>query len=156
MSWQNLVRPPLRVLLNDIDSELYSNNTLDQLSFTAAALVIQEVKFSTNYQLDYSLNTVTPDPSNDTEFINFVVLKSACLKGNWDFNTRLAIDGVKAKMGPLDINVNGAGSQALLALLNEGPCKMYKELVMQYNCGRVAAIKAIFGPFSHEDLTVNR
>lgn len=155
MAWQDIIRTQLRIVINDFDLPYdYSDNTLDSLILLAASQVIMEVRLSTRYTVDLYGQTISPDPSLDTSFINFVVLKAACLKGGWDFNTRLAIDGVKAKMGPLDINVNGAGSQALLALLNDGPCKTYKELVMQYNCGRVAAIKAIFGPFSHEDLNL--
>ena len=155
MSWQTLIRPMIRVLINDIDSSKYSNNTIDELSFMAASLVIHEINFTTTYTINYNTNTISPDPGSNQDFLNFVVLKAACLKNNWDFNTKISLEGVKAKLGPADIKVDGVGSNALIALLNEGPCKFYEDNKTKYNSsgGKGGGnFRAILSPFSHEDL----
>lgn len=152
--WQDIARVPLRVLLNDIDATVYTDDTLDKLLIVAASFVVMEIKLLTYYLVDFSDSSVTPDPSSDGVFINFSVLKAACLKGGWDFNSRLAIDGIAAKLGPVSIDVNSGGAN-LLALLKEGPCKMYESLALQYNVSRNSTIvKGILTPFSNEDINL--
>lgn len=152
MAWQDTVRTPLRLLLDDPDAETYSDATLDQLMLFAASLVIQDL--DADYVVDFGDETLTPDPSSDSVFINFLVLKALCLRNNWEFNSSLKTAGVRAVLGPATIDVGTPGATALLGLLNEGPCKTYEKMLREFRAGRVGNIRAILSPFTNEDVTL--
>lgn len=152
MSWKDIARVPLRVLLNDIDSEVYTDEKLDQLMVVAAGQVLYDIKISNQYVVSYADFSVTPDPSSDTAFINFIILKAACLKQGWEFDIKMKTTGVKAVIGPAHINVSSPGVGALLGILNEGVCKTYEQMKKEYNAGRIGNIRAILSPFTNEDV----
>jgi hypothetical protein len=157
MAWQDNLRLPLRVYINDINEETYTDDTLDKVMVTAASYVIQEVRLQIPYVVDFTTYTLSPDPSTDSIFINFIVLKSACLINGWNFNSRAIADGIFAICGPVHVRSDSPGSNIIMALLKEGPCKLYNDLKNENNMGGGTNpnvntnIKAILSPFTHED-----
>ena len=148
MSWQDESTEILRILINDFGSSpQYSDEDLEQLLLVSARYVIQEVNLSTNYTVNFGTGSITPDPSDDHIFLNFMILKSACMTNTWQFNTKAIQDGISAKCGPSTLTVS-ANALLVLGLINNGPCKTYDELVTQHNFGQLSdGVKAIFSPF---------
>lgn len=148
MSWQDESTEILRILINDFSgTPQYSDEDLEQLLLVSARYVIQDVNLATNYTVNFMSGTITPDPSNDHIFLNFVILKSACMTNTWQFNTKAIQDGISAKCGPATLAVN-SNAFLILGLINNGPCKTYEELVLQHNFGQISEnVKAIFSPF---------
>lgn len=141
----------------DESSYTYTDNILEMVLVTAAKYVKQEIiGYSDSYTIDYDPATITPDPSNDDVYCNFVVMKAACLMNQQDFKNKINMSGVAVKLGPISMDTGSLGSNVLMALLNSGYCAAYAELKKQYNMGEasVSVIKAILGPYSHGDLDI--
>lgn len=153
MSWCSKMISPLRVLINDLDpaNETYSDETLQRLLLTAADIVQQEVKITTTYTTNYDVLGISPDPSSDAVFINFVVMKAACLTNQWSFKEKAITAGITARCGPVSMQSSGAGSTILMALLDGGFCQAYAEMKRQHNFGNTGNIKAVLSPFSHDE-----
>lgn len=147
MAWLQEATEILRILINDLsDDPTYTDNTLEQTLLVAARYVVQDVTLSTSYNVDFLGSLISPDPSDDDIFLNFIMLKAACLTNTWQFNTKALTEGLSAKCGPSTITVK-ANSDIVLALLREGPCKAYEELVTQNNFGNTQIIRGILSPF---------
>lgn len=153
MAWYDNMLTPLRVLINDLDesSPKYTDETLQKLLVTAAAQVKQEIRLTTTYNLDYSVPSISPDPSEDNIFTNFVVLKAACLTNQWDINAKAITQGVSARCGPVSMSVSDGGTSVYIALLEKGLCAAYKQLQLQHNIGNFTGTQSILTPFSHSD-----
>ena len=148
MAWNDEATEILRILINDWgDEPTYDDNTLGQLLLAAARYVVQEISLSTAYVVDFLGGTITPDPSNDNIFLNFVILRAACLTDRWKFNEQAIIQGVKAKLGVSEINVGNQGGAVLLSLLKDGACKTYDQLKLDYQFGNTDLIRGILSPF---------
>ena len=146
MSWQNISLQILRTLINDLsDDPIYEDDILEMTLRTAASFVKQEVHLSTNYTINLNCGDISPDPSSDEEFINFTVLKAACIINGWAFQKKVAVEGIKAKCGPVEFGVSA--SRNALGLLEDSFCKTYEDLVNQYNWGNINNIKAVLSPF---------
>jgi hypothetical protein len=151
MSWQIEIPLIVRTWINDLsDSPTYSDDRLIQLATIAARYVANEINFSQAYQIDIVKQTITPDPSTltveDTEFIGFVALKSACILDQSALRTKAAMEGIRAALGPAQLSVAGSlvGYQMLLS---QGPCATYQELRIQYEFGNANAVRAMLSPF---------
>ena len=145
MSWQSISIQLLRTLINDLsDDSTYNDDILEMTLRTAASYVNLELGFS--YTVNLTCGDITPDPVSDNVFINFVVLKAACIINGWHFQEKSLVQGIRARCGPAELQVN-TGSSILLALLTEGPCRLYEQLREQYLFGNVDSIKAILSPF---------
>ena len=158
MAWCSRMMTPLRVLINDMNptDRTYSDNDLKKLLVTAADIVQQEVKFSKVYTTNYDVIGIVPEPTtDDQEFINFVVMKAACLTNQWKFNQKALAAGIRARCGPVSLDNTGAGSTVLIALMNEGFCAAYEEMKRQHNYGSSSNIKAVLTPFSHYEYTTS-
>ncbi len=84
MAWETEIVEQVRVIINDIESpQVYSDTRIERASIIAAAQSIKEINYNTNYLVDITLQTITPDPTEldpkDLDFINLVSLKCACL-----------------------------------------------------------------------------
>lgn len=146
-TWVEDATEILRILINDFsNTPTYTDNTLEQLLVVAARYVVQEVKLGTTYTITYSTGDISPDPSSDTDFVNFMVLKAACMINKWKFDDMAIIQGIRAKLGPAEMGVDAAPT-SLITFLEEGPCKTYDQLKNEYNFGRIGAIRGIFSPF---------
>lgn len=147
MSWQDESINILRILINDFTSpETYSSGTLTNLLFASARYVVQEVNLTTDYTVDYTNQSITPDPSGDYDFQNFMILKAACLTNTWSFNAKAIQEGITARLGPAQLNIKGT-PEIVLGLIREGPCATYQQLMDQFNFGNIS-VKGIFTPFT--------
>lgn len=146
MPWIDECTEILRVLINDLDDSAYkyNDNTLEQVILTSARYVVQEINLGENYTVNFLGGTITPDPSSDYTFLNFIILKAACLTNVWTFNEKAAQEGLRAKCGPAELSVR-ASSEIISGLLDKGPCKTYEDLKTQQNFGNLG--KAILSPF---------
>lgn len=150
MSWINDSVPFLKILTGDTDSSPnYCSPKLLSLLVVAASLVKQEIYFPTTYTISITGKTITPEP--DETFINFMVLKAACITDLTTYRTRAALEGLKAQVGPANLTVGGYAG-AFKVLLDEGPCKMYEELKQQYMFSQnlVYTVQAILSPFIND------
>lgn len=156
-SWQNTSLIMLRTMLNDVGcgETKYSNSRLEQLLITSAYFLPIDINFNSNYVVDVEQNTISPDPTNKedgVEFINFMVLRAACIADEGNFRNAALLQGVTARCGPAVLQTNSYG-QYLKDLLTEGPCKTYEDLKNEYNFsyeGR-KIIRAVMSPFVSND-----
>ena len=149
MAWQDDMTQMLRILIFDIESTpTYSDARLEEMIVTASHLVIQDINFSTDYTVSIMSQSITPDPttSDDTEFVNFVVLKAACIADQSTLRSKVNSAGVSVKLGPASIS-NGTNLRGHEVLLNQGPCAAYDEMKWEYELGNANAIRAILSPF---------
>jgi len=148
MAWQSEMVTMLRVLINDMDSECYDDVRLEQLLVLSAKYVQQEISFSTTYTINLASLSISPDPSvaPDDEFMNFTVLKSACL-ADWNtFRQKALLAGVKARCGPAELETIGH-LDGFKALVDKGPCAAYDALKLDYQFGNTNTIRAVLSPF---------
>jgi hypothetical protein len=141
----------IRNLINDLDSTpTYSDDRIIQLSTVAARYVIGDANFPTEYTVDIINQTISPDPSDpstrDIDFVGLLSLKAACILDQSTFRTKAALEGIRTALGSANLSVQGnlAGYKTLL---DQGPCALYDELVLDYNIGNATAISAILSPF---------
>lgn len=154
MSWRSEMVPLLRNIINDVneDSYTYTDARLQELLITAAQLVIVDItNLSTTYTIDMTEISISPDPTStrDDAFINFVVLKAACLVDQGLYRSKVLIAGIRARCGPAAIetmnHINGFKD-----LIDFGPCKAYETLKRDYLFGNLS-IKAVLSPFVSND-----
>ena len=90
-------------MLNDAgcDSVRYTPQRLSDLLITSAYFLPLEINFKTTYVVNVEARTISPDPIDQTdgdEFINFMVLKSACLADEGNFRTAALAQGVTERI----------------------------------------------------------
>lgn len=148
--WTNDLVIMLRSLINDLDSSdyRYTDSRLQQLLVVAAMYVEQEIDFDTDYTIDVSGISISPDPvvAGDTVFSNFVVLKAACLADQGLYRTKALAAGIKARLGPAQLETVEHLS-GFKELLTSGPCASYATLKKEYEFGDNLGIRAILSPF---------
>jgi len=148
MAWQDITIGIVRILINDFNNDNYdySDDRLMQTLVVAAQLVNQEIDFSTSYTIDIPLVTISPDPSSDAAFINFISLKAACIIDQSAFRTKATISGLKAKCGPAILETV-YHLQGFKDLVNFGPCKAYQTLREEWMFGNAQVVEAVLSPF---------
>jgi hypothetical protein len=156
-TWQNTSLIMIRTMLNDAGcgTTTYTNSRSEQLLITAAYFLPVDINFNSDYVVDVEQNTITPDPistSDGPEFINFMVLRAACMADEGSFRNAALLQGVKARCGPAILETNAYG-QYLKDLLTKGPCKSYADLKDEYNFSYDGAkiIRAVMSPFASND-----
>lgn len=146
MSWQDEAVIMLRVLIGDIgDEPIHCDSSLQKLLVVAAHYVNQEIEF--NYTVSISDMSITPDPTDprDDAFLNFIVLKAACLTDQGTFRAKAVLEGLSSRLGPASLTISG-NLRGFKDILEKGPCKSYEDLKLEYKFGN-PHIKAIFSPF---------
>jgi len=150
MSWQTDMVTMLRVIINDMDCQLFTDSRLQQLLVVSAQLVNQEMDFNVNYTISISDFSITPDStlpdSRDDVFTNFVVMKAACISDIGATRTASVISNLNIKCGPVSIGT-GSYSAAFEKLLTVGPCAAYQEMKKAYEYGDVGVVRVILSPF---------
>ena len=153
-TWQNTSLIMLRTMLNaaGCDAVRYPPQRLSDLLITAAYFLPLDINFSTAFVVDVEARTITPNPIDQTdgdEFINFMVLRAACLADEGNFRTAALAQGVSARLGPASLQTSNYG-QYLHMLLKEGPCRTYERLVEIYNVSYEGSkvIRAVLSPFA--------
>ena len=148
MAWQDTAIPILRTLLNDAGcgESSYTETRLEELCIAAAHFNVQELPFSTSYTVSIPNVTISPDPESDVEFINFMVLRGACIADQGLFRERALLAGLEARCGPAILRTmqHVTGFQTLLV---EGPCKAFQELKDSFIFGNTDVIRAVLSPF---------
>lgn len=156
-TWQSTSLIMLRTMLNDAgcDSVKYTPQRLEDLLITSAYLLPLEVHFDTTFVVNVETRAITPNPMSQAdgdEFVNFMVLKAACIADEGNFRTAALAQGINARLGPIALQTSSYG-QYLGTLLNEGPCKAYNRLVEVYNMSYDGKkiIRAVMSPFVSND-----
>jgi hypothetical protein len=154
VAWQDEAIPMLRILINDMDTTdlTYSDDRLEQLLVVASRYVLHDLPLDTTYTVSVYARSIDPDPtdevtSDNTMFINMMVLKAACLTDWSTFRAKALLAGVTARCGPGSISVlqNTPGFKELLTL---GPCAAYQAMIKDvlFDGGRIC--HAIMSPFT--------
>jgi len=156
-SWQNTSLIMLRTMLNDAGcgDTKYSNTRLEQLLITAAYFLPIDINFNSDYVVDVEQLSITPDPigqEDGVDFINFMVLRAACIADEGNFRNAALLQGVQARCGPAVLQTGSYG-QYLKELLTEGPCKTYDDLKNEYNFSYEGKriLRAVMSPFASND-----
>ena len=152
--WDTTLVTMVRVMINDLETvPVYSDARLEQLIVVAATYVLREIHLPITYTITIDTPGISPDPTEattlDDDFSAFIVLKAACLADNATYRTKVAMEGIKAKLGPAELEVRG-GTDAFFKLFAAGPCKAYEDLKTQYlfgGTGLLRSVHAILSPF---------
>lgn len=138
--------PALRILIADLDDEpMYSDARLSQIFFVAARYVAMELRFDLTYTVGVA--SISPDPSSDIDFLNFVILKAACLTDHGTYRAKALLEGIRVSCGPAAMSLGGHLS-GFETLLENGPCAMYEQLKTQYKFGKGLSSRAIISVFT--------
>jgi hypothetical protein len=154
MAWNTTMVTMTRVLISDLATPYkYSDERLEQLIVVAAKYVQQDIYGFTDYTVTIDTPDISPDPTvgNDKNdaFVNFTVLKAACIADQSTFRSEALKEGIRVNCGPAAIAVGGRlkGFQTLLEM---GPCAAYDEMRTDYIFGNIS-IQAILTPFVSND-----
>lgn len=149
MAWQDDMIIMLRVLVSDLSSTpTYSDGRLEQVLVVAGQYVNQELDFDNTYTVTISPPAFSPDPVGigDDAFVNFTVLKAACLTDQSTFRTRAFAAGVKARCGPAVLDTM-RHLDGFTTLLKMGPCAAYETLKNNWVFGNAELVRAVLSPF---------
>ncbi len=157
MSWDITMTTMLRVLVNDTEAtQIYTDDRLKQILVVAAQYVDMEITFDNTYTITVgataAASDISPDPVSldDDPFVNFVVLKAACITDLSTFRTKALMSGIKARCGPvvLETMKHMDGFKELLTL---GPCAAYNTAKDNWVFGNGELVRAILSPFVSND-----
>ena len=149
--WQVEIPIIVRNLINDLESTpTYTDDRIIQLSTVSARYVVSEANFTTEYTIDIINQTISPDPSDpssrDIDFVGLLALKAACILDQSTFRTKAALEGIRTALGSANLSVQGnLGGYKIL--LDQGPCALYEQLVLDHNIGNATAVAAVLSPF---------
>ncbi len=149
MAWQDDMVVMLRVIISDLaETPTYSDNRLEQILVVSAMYVDQELDFDNTYTIKITPPSIAPDPISlsDDSFVNFTVLKAACLTDWSTFRTKALVAGVKAKCGPVVLETL-KHLDGFKQLLEQGPCAAYETLKHNWVFGNAELVKAVLSPF---------
>ncbi len=153
--WQDQTLPLIRVMIDDLDNLNYSfsDRRLEQTLIVAAQYINQEIDFDTTYVVSSSNLTITPDPSvaPDNVFMNFMVLKAACIIDIGSTRVAAMTAGLEAKCGPVVMRTLRR-MDGFSTLLDKGACASYEQLKQEYRFGNVKWAKGILSPFVNSNL----
>lgn len=156
MSWETETVFMLRQYINDVDPTdyTYDDVRLLQVIITAAKYVSHDVPLVKKvYEIDVGAITITPDPADDPEdtaFIILMTLKAGCLLDLASLRDKARQEGVKAKLGPAEINVVGQAA-IYKDILNgkNSPCGMYEIAKREYMMGSdIFPWRAVLTPYT--------
>ena len=133
------IRTIVRALINDPAppdaSNVYSDTKIDDLISVAAKYVVIDLNLDQEYKIDVTTNVITPDPtdtnSRDEDFISFVALRASCFLDQSTYRTKAATEGIRAGLGPAQLNVSGNLS-GYKNIIDIGPCGVYEYLKQQH------------------------
>jgi hypothetical protein len=148
MAWQDTGITILKAILNDAccGTSTFSDSRLLDLLIAAAYCNLTAINWSTTYTINVGKQTISPDPLTDVDFMNFMILKAACLADQGLFRTKALQAGLEARCGPAILKTT-QHLQGFNTLLEEGPCKAYEEMRCEFIFNNNRAIRAILSPF---------
>ena len=151
MSWQGSMTTIVRHLINDIDSTSYTFSTdrVETTILVAAQLLIMNVDFNNDYDINVEAVTLSPDPTDtdtkDDPFIALACLRAACIVIGSEIRKE-AGNAISIKDGPSAIDLRGVTST--LTVLYQDLCKKYDESLIDYRAGNSVSGQSILGPYS--------
>jgi len=145
MAWTDTSIPLLRVLINDIDAVLYSNDRLTDVLVSAAYMSVIEFDFDTIYTVNIGSGTVSPDPESDTDFVNLTCLKAAVLVYSGEMKTA-ANESIFIKDGTSTIDTKLRTRDAKTAY--DEMFKIYGQAKQEFTLGNSLGVQAILGPYT--------
>jgi len=138
--------PIVRGMIFDMTAPYtYADARLEELLAVSAVLVIQEVDFSMSYTVDLSAVTISPDPSNDDDFVALVCLKTACMISHGEHRDA-AKQAISVKDGPAFVDTKDRAKH--LGDLAEDACQAYARAKLNYQIGDGSVGRAIVGPYA--------
>lgn len=157
MSWDVELPLILRNILDDLKATpKYTDDRLSQLILVSAQLVQQEIGFDTNYVVDIENFSLSPDPTDrlmgtrNDNFVNLVVLKSACLLSMSELrSSSLRSIGIRDGSSAIDLKQNLPGNQ----LIVRNFCDLYNDAKQDFlvnggsGSGGGGVGQAIVGPY---------
>ena len=152
--WDTTMITMLRILIQDYESEEFSDDRLKQILVVAAQYVVDEMVFDTTYTINVVTPDISPDPTasdpDHTEFINFTVLKAACVLDIGSMRAAALVNGLDASCGPVKMKV-ARRVEGFGTLIDKGYCAAYEEAKKQYNFGNTKHIRAVLSPFVNKN-----
>ena len=151
MSWQGSMTTIVRHLINDIDSTSYTFSTdrVETTILVAAQLLIMNVDFNNDYDINVEAVTLSPDPTDtdtkDDPFIALACLRAACIVIGSEIRKESG-NAISIKDGPSAIDLRGVTST--LTVLYQDLCKKYDESLIDYRAGNSVSGQSILGPYS--------
>lgn len=109
----------LRVLINDVAGDLYSDSDLNRIIAVAAGIVKQEISLGTTYIINYNTFTISPEEIDET-FMNFTALKAAIILLRGELKS-ISTNSFRITDGPSTIDTTSrySSSKGFLELLIE-------------------------------------
>lgn len=143
--WQTITLKTLRALLFDYTVPYtYSDDELTDLLIIAASYVRREGGFS--YTVDIVNETITPDPSEDSNFLDLTCLKVCCMVDM--AGARISQAGgylIKDDTATVDFRDKAKHS---IELLKNGYCNIYNQSIKEFLHDNISATaQAIVTPF---------
>lgn len=153
MAWQTELVGILRVMVGDLDTPYkYSDIRLQKTIIAGAQRVISDISgisTSNSYIASFDDITIIPDPTispKDDEFINLVLLSSACFVDQGAARIAANKGGFSIREFASSLDLRGI-VDAALKILAVGWCKNYDETLFAYLAGNSSVGTAVMGPF---------
>lgn len=148
MSWQTETTEIVRYLVGDSSETTYTDEQIQKNILIAARIVVQEISFDTNYTINVSTTTLTPDPMDlDTDesksFVNLICLKAACMILNSEYQI-YSKQSFRITDGPS--TVDGTAVAKNLLILAQDRCKEYSSYKINYVMGNMNGGTAVLTP----------
>ena len=151
MSWQGQMSTVVRHLVNDVDSSAYTFSTsrIETTILVAAQLMIMNVDFNNEYEVNVEASTLSPDPTDtgtkDDPFIALACLRAACIILGSEIRKESG-NAISIKDGPSAIDLRGVTQT--LTVLYQDLCSKYDEALIDYSAGNSVSGQSILGPYS--------
>jgi len=149
----------VRHLVNDLDPATYkySDNRIETSILVASQLMIMNVDFNNNYDINVESCKLSPDPTDtntkDDPFVTLACLRCACIIIGSEIRSESG-NAISIKDGPSAIDLRGVTQT--LTVLYKDLCQKYENLLLEYRAGSSVAGHAILGPYSPGSHLISR
>ena len=144
-AWKTEMTSLFRYVINDVDETTreFTDERLCSLLVSSAHLTLGVVDFPSDYTVDIPNSGISPNPTNDTSFVNLVVLKAACLLATGEYRSATN-QGIVVRDGPSSVDPR-AMVTAKKGMMDSA-CANYQKAELEYRLGNSKAGEAIIGP----------
>ena len=148
MSWQTDTVTILRNMIGDTsDTPEYTDCRLLQVFMSAATLVLADAEFAEEYDVDISGETITPDPSDDLDFIALCCLKAACMLTKSELRSKYNTGKVSVKDGPSTTTIDNTPLIQSMGNVSKSFCEEYDNMIFSHRSGNTIGV-AVLTPYS--------
>ena len=155
MAWDTDALQILRVLLDDIDetTQKYTDDKLTSVLVVSAYQLNQELDFDETYVVNIGAETITPDPTDDNDFMNLMTLKGACIVNRSELLIA-ANRAIYVKDGGAAVDLRGVPENKI-KVLEKGWCAAFQDAKIEFlkaqagisRMGATTAGAVILSPF---------